>query len=546
MQTLETLPEWQTLLAHQQTIQKIHLRDLFKADAERGNKFFINAADLMLDYSKNRMTQETIHLLIQLAHKLQLEKHIESLFKGDLVNITENRPALHTALRQQDNKPIYVNNKDIVPEIKDVLAKMTKFVNAVHTNQWQGFTNKAITDVVNIGMGGSDLGPVLAIDALQPYAVKNLQFHFISNIDSAPLYKLLEQLNPETTLFIVSSKSFSTQETLSNAKATITWFKQHAHNPEHLAKHFIAITSKPEKAQTLGITAENIFPIWDWVGGRYSLWSAIGLPIALAIGMENFSSLLQGANAMDEHFRTAELSANMPVILGLLSVWYNNFFAASAHAILPYDSSLQYLPAYLQQAVMESNGKCTDIDGNSITYNTSPLIFGGIGTNGQHAFYQLLHQGTAFIPADFIVPLQTHYPLADHHDILVANAFSQSQTLMLGKTKEEVVFAMKQQGCSNAEIEKLAPHRHLSGNKPSNTILLPKLTPKTFGALIALYEHKIFTESVIWQINAFDQWGVEWGKYTAEAILKDLKDPAAKLNYDSSTNHLITKYLKKN
>jgi glucose-6-phosphate isomerase len=512
--SLTNLPEWQALQQHQQIIAPLHMRDLFHHDAERFTKFSLSAASIFLDYSKNRITNETLLLLNNLATRCQLEKQIHDLFNGASVNHSENRPALHTALRDRTIPSIRVDGKNIMPDIRATQAKMVAFTEQVHNT-------KTITDIVSIGIGGSQLGTVLVTEALAHYANPDLRLHFISNIDGTAISKILKQLNPATTLFIVASKSFSTIEVLTNAHTAKQWFLQHSSTEKTFSKHFIAITAQPQKAQAFGISAENIFPFWDWVGGRYSVWSAIGLPIMLSIGAEKFFELLDGAHAMDQHFCSASFSHNMPVILGLLDIWYNNFFGASARAILPYDQTLQSLPTYLQQLHMESLGKRVTQTGDPLHITTGQIIFGYVGTDAQHSFCQLLHQGTLFIPTDFIAVINHHHPLNNHHAILLANAFGQSQALMLGKDFS-------------------TPHKALPGNQASNTILLDELTPYSLGALLALYEHRTFVQSVIWNINAFDQWGVEIGKELANVILPALstKNPAL-VDQDSSTAGLI-------
>lgn len=527
------------LQAQKEELSQTTIKNLFQQDSARFDKFSLTAAGLFLDYSKNLIDETTLDLLLDLADKAHLQQSIQDLFSGAKVNFTENRPALHTALRNRSNAPILVDDIDIMPAIEQSLMKMEKLVTAIHSGTWVGYSGQTITDIVNVGIGGSELGPQMAITALQPYSNSDLCFHFIANVDATELQQLLEKIQPARTLFIISSKSFSTQDTLVNAITIHQWFKQKTQLSQLHPQHFIAVTSKPEKALAFGIAANNIFPLWDWVGGRYSLWSAIGLPLALAIGMKNFIAMLNGAFAMDEHFRTASLKQNMPVIMALITIWYRNFWSMTAQAILPYTELLKYFPGYLQQLEMESNGKQTNRDGKKIDYQSGYIIFGQQGTNGQHSFYQLLHQGTLNIPADFIIPLQGHHTYKIHQEILVANGFSQTKVLMDGKSLAEVKQEMLAQGASEQEINALAPHKCLPGNHPSNTIILEKLTPESLGALIALYEHKIFVESVIWEIDAFDQWGVELGKELADKIIPDLVQAESPLNYDSSTNGLI-------
>jgi glucose-6-phosphate isomerase len=513
---------WNNLRAHQQELALVSLRQLM-AETDRQQKFSLTAADLLFDFSKNHMTEKTLTLLCQLAKAMQLPAQIEQMFQGGCVNQTEQRPALHTALRDPSNHPILVNGHNIKLSIQQNLQKMAEFVTKVQQQQWLGYTQQPITDIVNIGIGGSYLGPHLAVKALAPYQHPGLRIHFIANVDGYMVAQNLKNLNPATTLFIISSKSFNTVETLVNAKAALAWFQKANNNPQYLAQHFIAVTNQPDKALKLGITAQNIFFMEEWIGGRYSLWSAIGLPIALAIGMKNFHELLNGAYAMDQHFRHQPLQQNMPVIFGLINVWYNNFFDARARVILPYTESLKELPSYLQQLEMESMGKQVTQAGDFIDYPTGQIIFGDTGTTGQHAFYQLLHQGTQMIPAEFIVPLQGHHQLDDHQAILVANAFGHSKALLEGLSLAEVIAELQQKNLAPEVIEKIAVHKVLPGNRPSNMLIFDKLTPYTLGALLALYEHKVFVQSAIWGINPFDQWGVEVGKKLA----LELKEGAA-------------------
>jgi len=539
MNELTQLPQWQALTQHYQAIANTHMRDLFQTDRNRFENFSLHAADLLLDYSKNRITQTTLLLFNELLEAVHLKTKINDMFSGKPINTTENRPALHIALRNKYNHAIHVNGQDIMPLIKDNLARMQALVEKIHNDTWLP-NNKAITDIVNIGIGGSDLGPVMVTKALTPYRNPKLRFHFVSNIDSSHIIQRLNQLNPHSTLFIISSKSFTTQETLTNATTAKAWFMQQGGTDFN--KHFVAVTGNTAKAQAFGFAVDNIFPVWEWIGGRYSLWSAIGLPIALAVGMTHFQQLLQGAYEMDQHFQQAPFLQNMPVILAILNIWYINFFGARVQAILPYEQYLAWLPAYLQQAEMESTGKHVNHHGHAVNYATGPVIFGAAGTNGQHAFYQLLHQGTQLIPSDFIVSVNPHHPMADHHSALFANALSQTKALLEGKNVDETLQELLANGYDEITAKKLLPHKILPGNQPSNTIVLPKLTPHSLGALIALYEHRIFVESVIWDINAFDQWGVELGKELANKILPDLKDSQNSPGYDSSTNGLINYY----
>lgn len=543
MATLHKLPVWQKLSQHQQAISSVHMRDLFAQDAKRFDKFSLKFADILFDYSKHRLTEETLGLLFQLAREAGIENWREKMFSGEKINITENRAVLHTALRNRSNKPVLVDGHDVMPDVNAVLAQMREFSNKVRNGSWVGYTGKRITDIVNIGIGGSDLGPVMVCDALKPYASPELNVHFVSNIDGAHLMRALNQCDPETTLFIVASKTFTTQETMTNARSARAWFLNAAKDNAHVAKHFVALSTNAKAVQDFGIDTANMFAFWDWVGGRYSLWSAIGLSIALYVGMDHFEALLTGAFEMDEHFKTAPLEHNMPVIMALIGVWYNNFFHIDTQAILPYDQGLARFPAYLQQADMESNGKFICRDGTRVPYKTGPVVWGEAGTNGQHAFYQLIHQGTQIVPADFLMPVHSHYKVGDngntHHKILLANFLAQTQSLMLGKTKDQARAELEQQGLSGKALEDLLPHKVFEGNRPTTSILFDKLTPNTLGKLIALYEHKIFVQGIIWDINSYDQWGVEYGKQIAQQILPQLINDEIVSNYDSSTNGLI-------
>lgn len=540
--TLTDLPSWSALESHAEHIKPLHMRDMFANDPERFNRFFTEAAGIKLDYSKNRITAETKSLLIDLAREAKLPEKIEAMFQGKAINTTEQRPALHIALRNLTNGPIEVDGNDIMPEVRDTLQQMDKFVWRIHSAQWRGFSNKPFTDIISIGIGGSFLGPKLVSAALKPYWNNALNCHYVANIDGSHITEVLKHVNPETTLFIIQSKSFGTQETLENTKVARSWFLRNGGNLETIAKHFVAVTANTQSAIDFGIQEENIFPMWDWVGGRYSLWSAIGLPIALAIGMDGFKALLSGANAMDKHFRTAPLEENLPVIQGLLGIWYGNFLGADSHAILPYDHYLRGLPAHIQQLDMESNGKSVDLNGDPTDYTTGPIIWGGAGANGQHAYHQLLHQGTRLSPADFIIPLQSHNPVATHHAILFANCLSQTQALMQGKTEQEAKQELLDKGLTSDEADKLAPHKVISGNKPSNTLLFDKATPRTVGALIALYEHKVYVQGAIWNVNSFDQWGVELGKQLGNEILNKLLETPSNTQLDASTEGLIDLY----
>ena len=543
MAALTTLPVWQTLCQHQQSVVKLHMRDLFANDPKRFEKYSFHLDDILFDFSKHRITDETLPFLMQVAREADIENWRDKMFSGEKINITENRAVLHTALRNRSNTPVLVDGKDVMPDINAVLAQMRTFTNKVRNGDWKGFTGKRITDIVNIGIGGSDLGPVMVCDALKPYANPDLNIHFVSNIDGAHLMRALEKCTPETTLFIVASKTFTTQETMTNAHSARNWFLKAAKDESHIAKHFVALSTNSKAVQEFGIDLANMFAFWDWVGGRYSLWSAIGLSIALYIGMDNFEALLTGAHEMDIHFKTAPLEKNIPVIMALIGIWYNNFFHVDTNAILPYDQGMARFPAYMQQADMESNGKFICRDGKRIQYKTGPVIWGEAGTNGQHAFYQLIHQGTQIVPADFLIPVHSHYAIGKHgyahHKILLANFLAQTQALMLGKTKEQARAELEQQGMSIEALEKLLPHKVFEGNRPTTSILFDKLTPNTLGKLIALYEHKIFVQGIIWDINSFDQWGVEYGKQIAQQILPQLTNDEVVSNYDSSTNGLI-------
>lgn len=543
--SLVAKPEWQALADHAKAMQNVHMRDLFEQDPERYPRYSAEAASLHLDYSKNRITDETLRKLFDLARSCDLPEKIDAMFRGEMINVTEGRPALHVALRNLSDHAIKVAGQDIMPEVRATLDRMEEFVWRVRSTQWRGFSNQPFKDVVSIGIGGSFLGPKLVSAALKPYWHGRLNCHYVANIDGSNVTEVLRYIDPETTLFLIQSKSFKTQETLENTKIAREWFLQNGGSEDTIPKHFVAVTANAEEAEKFGIRPENIFPMWDWVGGRYSLWSAIGLPTALTIGMENFRALLSGAYAMDQHFRTAPLEENLPVILGLLGIWYANFHDADAHAILPYDHYLRGLPAHLQQLDMESNGKSVTVEGEPIVdYGTGPIIWGGAGANGQHAYHQLLHQGTRLSPADFIIPLRTHNPVGQHHTILFANCLSQSQALMRGKTEAEALAELEASGMDRAQAKNLAPHKVIDGNKPSNTILFERSTPRTVGALIALYEHKVMVQGAIWNIDSFDQWGVELGKQLGQGILDILEgekpEPGA---LDSSTQGLINRFM---
>lgn len=522
-------------------INQKSIKDLFAEDGDRFNKFSVFFEDILLDYSKNRITDETLALLIQLARECKLDEAIKAMYNGDKINETEDRSVLHIALRNLSNIPILADGKDVMPEVNAVLAKMEKFSNSIINGEWKGYTGKAITDIVNIGIGGSDLGPVMVTEALKHYK-NHLNIHFVSNIDGTHIAETLSGLNAETTLFLVASKTFTTQETMTNAHSARSWFLENGAKEDDIAKHFAALSTNAKDVSAFGIDTENMFEFWDWVGGRYSLWSAIGLSISLSIGFDNFKELLAGAHATDNHFKTAEFESNIPVILGLLGVWYINFYNAETQVILPYDQYMHRFAAYFQQGDMESNGKHVDRNGNEVDYETGPIIWGEPGTNGQHAFYQLIHQGTRIIPADFIAPAQSLNPLGDHHPILLSNFFAQTEALMNGKTEEEVTEELKKDGKSAEDISKIAPFKVFEGNRPTNSILLKKITPYTLGSLVAMYEHKIFVQGVIWNIFSFDQWGVELGKQLAKKILPELEGDEKVASHDSSTNGLINQY----
>ncbi|MFB2648273.1 glucose-6-phosphate isomerase [Shewanella mangrovisoli] len=531
---------WQALAAHSQQIP--HMRELFAGDPARFSNMSLSTCGLFLDYSKNRATPETLNLLLTLAQEAKLDAKIKAMFAGDIINTTEKRAVLHTALRSTAEQTIIAEGQDIVPEVQQTLNKMQQFVTSVTSGQWKGFTGKAITDIVSIGIGGSFLGPKIVSQALRPYWITGLNCHFVANVDGTSISEKLKLLDPETTLFIMSSKSFGTQETLTNTLTAKAWFLAKGGSQSDVAKHFVAVTSNVAKATDFGIDADNIFPMWDWVGGRYSLWSAIGLPIALLIGMDNFRSLLKGAHQMDTHFANAPLAENMPVIMGLFSLWYGNFFNAQSHVVLTYDHYLRGLPAYFQQLDMESNGKSVTLNGTHVDYSTGPVIWGGEGTNGQHAYHQLLHQGTALIPADFIMPLQSHNPIGEHHDQLASNCFGQTQALMQGRTLDEALAELSKSNLSDEEKLLIAKHKVMPGNKPSNTLLMDKLTPETLGALIALYEHRTFVQGAIWDINSFDQWGVELGKSLGNDVLARIGAEQDATALDASSNGLINLY----
>jgi glucose-6-phosphate isomerase len=548
---------WQALAKHHEAIGSAHMRELFAKDPGRFARFSTEACGIFLDYSKHRITEETMKLLLDLARQAEVERWRDRMFAGDRINFTEDRPVLHVALRNRSDRPIRAGGKDVMPEVRAVLAKMRRFSDRVRSGDWTGWTGKPITHVVNIGIGGSDLGPVMVTEALKPYWLRDLRGrghggspgprdlhpHFVSNIDGTQIAETFEVIDPERTLFIVASKTFTTQETLTNAHTARAWLLQKGAPEGAIAKHFVALSTNEKEVRAFGIDPENMFPFWDWVGGRYSLWSAIGLSIALMIGMDHFDDLLTGAFEMDEHFRTTPLEKNVPVIMALLGLWYANFFGAETHAILPYDQYLHRFAAYFQQGDMESNGKRVDRQGRTIDdYTTGPVIWGEPGTNGQHAFYQLIHQGTRLIPCDFIAPIETHNPVGKHHDILLANFFAQTEALMRGKTAEEVRAELAASSTPKDRIELLVPQKVFPGNRPTSSFLLPKVTPRTLGALTAAYEHKIFVQGVVWNVNSFDQWGVELGKQLANEILPELEGSGPVTTHDASTNGLIERY----
>ena len=533
------LPAWQALKLHRAGMQNFSMRDAFNSNPKRFEEFTLSSCGLFLDYSKNLITNETRDLLVNLANEVDLKGAIKSLFGGEIVNASEGRPALHTALRRPVADKLSVNGVNIMPEVHKVLNQMTELVGRIHDGLWRGYTEKPITDIVNIGIGGSFLGPELVSEALLSYAQKGVRCHYLANIDGSEFHELTAKLRAETTLFIVSSKSFNTLETLKNAQAARAWYLAQGGSEAELHRHFIAVSSNNAAAVAFGIREENIFPMWDWVGGRYSLWSAIGLPIALAIGMSNFKELLSGAYSMDQHFQTAPFEQNMPVLMAALGVWYGNFWGAQSHAILPYDHYLRNITKHLQQLDMESNGKSVRQDGTPVSTDTGPVIWGGVGCNGQHAYHQLLHQGTQLIPADFIVPIVSFNPVSDHHQWLYANCLSQSQALMLGKTRAEAEAELRDKGMSEEEVQKLAPHKVIPGNRRSNTLVVERISPRRLGALVALYEHKVFVQSVIWGINAFDQWGVELGKELGKGVYNRLTGIQEEPADDASTQGLI-------
>ncbi len=533
---------WRKLSDHFEKMAAVHMRDLFAADPGRFERFSLTFNDMLVDFSKNRITEETLRLLLALADECAVADAVEEMFRGGRINETENRPVLHTALRNRDNTPVLVDGRDVMPDVNAVLDKMRRFSQRLTSGQWRGFSGRRITDIVNIGIGGSDLGPVMVCEALRPYACTGLRPHFVSNVDGTHIRETLKALDPATTLFMIASKTFTTQETMTNAHTARRWLLEEAGDPSAVARHFVAISTNREAVEAFGIDSDNMFVFWDWVGGRYSLWSAIGLSIVCTIGYDNFRRLLRGAFEMDRHFRTAPPEKNIPLILALIGIWYTNFFGAETEALLPYDQYMHRFPAYMQQASMESNGKSVDRGGRPLDYASGPIIWGEPGTNGQHSFYQLIHQGTRLVPADFLAPAVSHNPVGAHHDILLSNFFAQTEALMNGKTRDEVVAELREQGLADDAVERLWPFKVFSGNRPTNSILFRKLTPETLGSLIAMYEHKIFVQGVIWNIFSFDQWGVELGKQLARRIQPELDDDRTVSGHDASTNGLINAF----
>lgn len=536
--TVNKTKAWKKLESHYKHFRKVEMKDLFACDADRAKKFSVNLEAMYVDYSKNRINDRTMKLLLNLARECDLENKIKAMFKGDKINVTERRPVLHIALRNRANTPIYVDGKNVMPQINEVLAKMKKFSDAVRFGEFKGQTGKKLTNIVNIGIGGSDLGPVMACEALRKYWAKDINCYFISNIDGTACAEVLNKVDPETTLFIVASKTFTTIETLTNAKTCRKWLVD-ALGEHAVAKHFVALSTNTKEVEKFGINPENMFEFWDFVGGRYSMWSAIGLIIAIAVGFENFELMLEGAYAMDQHFYNTDFEHNIPVILGMLGIWYNNFFGLHRYAVIPYDQYLQYVPMYLQQLDMESNGKFVAMNGEYVKYATGPVLFGGAGTNVQHSFFQLIHQGTEIVPMDFVIPAISHNEIGEHHEILVANVLAQGEALMRGKTVKEAAAELKKAGKSREEISYLKKFKSFEGNRPSNTIVFKKMDPYTLGMLIAMYEHKVFVQGVVWNVDSFDQYGVELGKQMALSILPELQGTASGINHDGSTNSLI-------
>ncbi len=542
MKHLQDLPSWRELWKHFDATKGLHMREMFEQDPERAQRYWLEVGGITLDYSKNRITDETLNLLFKLAREAGLPERIKQMFHGEKINETENRAALHVALRNRTNSPIEVDGEDVMPKVNHVLHRMGEFTHEVRSGEWLGYTNQVITDVVNIGIGGSDLGPLMMCTALKPFGHPRMRMHFVSNVDGSQLRDVLEKVHPETTLFVIASKTFTTQETLTNALTAREWFLKHAGDEAAIAKHFVAVSTNKKAVAEFGIDTANMFEFWDWVGGRYSLWSAIGLPIMLFLGEENFIEMLNGAHLMDQHFANAPLEQNMPVLLALIGIWYINYYGGGSHVIAPYDQHLHRLPKFIQQLDMESNGKQVTLDGQPVAHETAPIIWGETGINGQHAFFQLLHQGTHITPIDLIASLEKRSNLPGHHEILLANVFAQAEAFMRGKTPEEARAELEAQGLNQAKIEALVPHKTFSGNRPSNIILMTKINPRNMGSLIALYEHKTFVQGVIWGINSFDQWGVELGKQLAKTILGELTGKTDVQQHDSSTERLIRLY----
>lgn len=546
MKHLHDLPAWSKLWNHFDDSKTLHMREMFEQDPQRAERYWLQVGGLTLDYSKNRINDETMSLLFELAREAGVPERMRQMFHGEKINTTENRAVLHVALRNRANSPIMVDGEDVMPKVNRVLQRMGEFAHEVRSGSWLGYTNQVITDVVNIGIGGSDLGPLTMCTALKPFGHPRLNMHFVSNVDGSQLRDVLSKVHPETTLFIIASKTFTTQETLTNALTAREWFLNHAGDEEAVAKHFAAVSTNRKAVAEFGIDIANMFEFWDWVGGRYSLWSAIGLPIMLYLGEENFIEMLNGAHLMDRHFINTPLERNLPVILALIGIWYINYYGGGSHVIAPYDQHLHRLPKFIQQLDMESNGKQVTLDGKAVGHETSPIIWGETGINGQHAFFQLLHQGTHITPIDLIASLEKRSNLPGHHEILLANVFAQAEAFMCGKTPDEVRAELKAQGMDEARIEELVPHKIFSGNRPTNLILMDKVNPRNMGSLIAMYEHKTFVQGIIWGINSFDQWGVELGKQLAKTILGELTGETEPQKHDSSTERLINLYLQTN
>ncbi|WP_410497453.1 glucose-6-phosphate isomerase [Chitinibacter sp. S2-10] len=545
MSKLISSPAWQALAAHFKEIESLHMRELFQNDPHRFEKFSLETGGLFFDYSKNRVTEETMALLFDLARQSGIPERIEKMFSGEKINITENRAVLHTALRNLDHNPIVVDGEDVMPKVNAVKEQIGEFSDKVRSGEWQGYTGKPITDIVNIGIGGSDLGPLMVCQSLKEYGHARLSMHFVSTVDGDQIVSTLKKLNPETTLFIIASKTFTTQETITNARTARAWFLKAADDEKHIAKHFVAVSTNAKAVAEFGIDTRNMFEFWDWVGGRYSLWSAIGLPIAIYLGKHNYQDLLHGAYTMDQHFRGKPLEQNVPVIMAMLGIWYGNFFGANTHLVSPYNQCMSRFPAYLQQLDMESNGKTVDLEGNRVDYATGPVVWGDAGINGQHAYYQMLHQGTQIVPIDFIATIEHPDIPEPHSTILMANFFAQTEAFMRGKNEDEVRAELEKSGITGQAQDDLVPHKIFQGNRPTNTIMMQRLTPRRLGALIALYEHKIFVQGTVWNINSYDQWGVELGKQLAKLIEADLTTPGLTSSHDASTNGLIN-YFKRN